>query len=274
MIINRFETVLADTPAARKIHFRVRYRVFCEEARFEEPDRFPDEMERDEHDAHAVHFIIWDRLEREWIGGMRLVSAAHQPLPCETICGSELVGVDIGRRSAVEFSRLCILAKYRKTEAGFKFGQVAQDGEAEGVESAVFFRQVENEVLQRLLRASFAWGKDNAIGYCYFIINRALTRMLSRFGIPLVVVGEPVEHRGLRIPQRYQVDEAQAGMQQNLPGFARMLDYAKAFIPYTEFISQPHPSPIEVAKVYPFSVAGLALPHVHHQPRTRAAVSS
>ena len=252
MIINRFETVLADTPTAKDIHYQVRYKVFCEETGFEEAARFPDAKEQDAFDADATHFIIWDRLEREWIGAMRLVSAAAQRLPCEAICGQPLRDLASRRRTAVEFSRLCVLAKHRKTERAFKFGLLARDGQQTGKETSAFFRQEENEIFLRLLRASFAWGRQHKIDHCYFIINRALTRLLKRFGIPLRVVGEAVEHRGMRTPQSYNVHEAEAGMRETLPGFARLLDNAAPFVTYSEFVGGLREAPGRAARVSPF----------------------
>ncbi len=252
MIINRFETVLADTQAAQDIHYRVRYKIFCEETGFEDRARFPDGRERDRFDAHAAHFIIWDRLEREWIGAMRLVPAADQRLPCELICGDPLRELASRRRRAMEFSRLCVLAKQRKTERAFKFGLLVRDGQQTGDESSVFFRQEENEVFLRLLLASFAWGRQHEVDHCYFIINRALTRLLKRFGIPLQVVGQAVEHRGLRTPHSYNVHQAEAGMREALPGFARLLGNALPFLTYTEFVGCPHKVPGQAATVSTF----------------------
>lgn len=244
MIVNRFETVLADTPRARELHYHVRYRVFCEETGFEDAARFPDAMERDEYDARAAHFIVWDRLERDWIGAMRLVPAAGQTLPCEAICASPLAGLDTRRGSAVEFSRLCVLAKHRKTEQGFQFGLLTRDGERRGRETSVFFRQEDQEIFLRLLRASFAWGKAHGVEYCYFIINRALSRYLTRCGVPLEVVGEPVEHRGTRTPQAYQIHAAEAGMRDALPGYERLLQHAPAYVTHTDFVHRRQQLPL------------------------------
>jgi hypothetical protein len=40
---------------------RLRYRVYCKEEGFEDPARFPDGMEKDEHDTRAIHCLVLHR---------------------------------------------------------------------------------------------------------------------------------------------------------------------------------------------------------------------
>jgi len=239
MITNRFETILADTQIAKDLHYRVRYTVFCQETGYEDAARFPDCKERDEFDSQAAHFIIWDRQEREWVGAMRLVPSVAGRLPSELVCNAELRHLARRRQRSVEFSRLCVLGKHRKTESAFRFGMTLPDDDPQGRDIPVFFRQEDNEIFLRLLLASFAWGKANAVDYCYFIVNRALARVLQRFGIPLEVVGSPVEHRGLRTPHCYNVHSAYSGMLARLPGFERLARHGSAYVPYSGFVGQP-----------------------------------
>ncbi len=238
MLVNRFETVFADTPAARDLHYGVRFRVFCEEAGFEDPARFPDHRERDAFDERAAHFIIWDRFEREWVGAMRLVAATSPSMPCEGICGQPLRHLDERRNRAAEFSRLCVLSKLRRTEQGFRFGMLGPDGLTTGRESPVFFRQEEHEIFLRLLWASFAWGKPNGVDFYYCLIHRALSRLLARFGMTLDAVGAAVEHRGTRVPHCYAVHSAEAGMRLALPAFVSRVDESGAFINYSAFVGR------------------------------------
>lgn len=239
MIANRFETVLADTQTAKDIHYQVRYQVFCEETGFEDRERFPDERERDQFDEHATHFIIWDRLEREWVAAMRLVPAAHQALPCETICADDLAGLSERRQRSVECSRLCILTRHRQTAFGNHFGRALPDGERAGVGDPVFFHQEDHELFLRMVRVSIDWARRTDVEYCYFIITRALSRMLKRFGVPLEVVGEAVEHRGQRIPHAYQVHAADAGIRATLDSYGRMSRNSLPFVAFSDFTHRP-----------------------------------
>jgi N-acyl amino acid synthase of PEP-CTERM/exosortase system len=238
MIVNRFETVFADTPAARDLHYSVRYRVFCEEAGFEDPSQFPDHREQDAFDEHAAQFIIWDRLEREWVGASRFVPATAPSMPCEDLCESSLQYLDERRNRAAEFSRLCVLSKLRRTEQGFRFGMLGPDGLKEGREAPVFFRQEEHEIFVRLLWASLAWGMANGVDFFYCLIHRALARLLARFGMLLDVVGDPVKHRGTRVPHCYEVHSTEGGMSLALPTLVSRLKESGAFVSYSAFVGQ------------------------------------
>jgi len=60
MFDKRYEVILADTDEARRVHYRLRYQVYCMEEGFEAHDKFPDRMERDTPERVAA-------LVRRWI---------------------------------------------------------------------------------------------------------------------------------------------------------------------------------------------------------------
>ena len=71
---------------------------------------------------------------------MRLEFASDRTLPCEVICASDLKDLNERRSRAVEFSRLCVLAKYRKTEQAYKWGALLTDRlSGAGRETSIFF---------------------------------------------------------------------------------------------------------------------------------------
>lgn len=236
MLIDRFVTVLADTPAARDLHFHLRYKVFCQETGFEDATRFPDKKETDGYDRYATHFLVWDRVGEEWVGAMRLVPGRHGRLPSESICAEPLAYLEESRHRSAEFSRLCILAKHRQSPASTFFGLRPSGGGPQSAPTPVFYRQEDNEIFLRLLRASFEWGEAQGIDFCYFIVNPALARVLRRFGIPLEVVGRKVEHRGTRIPHRYEIAHAREGMLASCSGFARLVRNGPAYVPFSGFL--------------------------------------
>lgn len=234
--VDRFVCIFADTDEAKHLHYQLRFKVFCDETGFEDPAAFPEKAERDRYDYHAKHFIIWDRQKRQYAGAMRLVSASATKLPCENIVGAPLEGLDTRRPRTVEFSRLCILDEYRHTMKSSTWGPYAPKGQDAEGSGWVAFEQEDNDVLLRLLWASFEWRPE--VQYCYFIVTGALARVLSRLGIPLTQVGEKVKHRGVRTPFCYDVEEALAGMRQAVPEFAAMTERSAPYISYSDFIDR------------------------------------
>lgn len=232
----RFQTVLADTPDARKISFRLRYQVFCEETGFEDPRSFPDKLEQDTFDGASTIFVLWDHLTSRWAGTMRLVDANKTALPSETICWrTPLLGLDQARSEAVEFSRLCVPPEFRRIHSATHFGDARNDNNTTKSRSFRVLKQEDDEIVLRLILALVGWGQENEIRYCYYLINAALARVLKRLHVPLVTAGAQVEHRGKRKPYRTDVKQLARDLTENLPQVARILGGSKAYIPYSEF---------------------------------------
>ena len=82
---------LADPPASKKLHYQLRYQVYCQKLAYEDPTQFPDGEERDQYDEHAVHFLAYDGRRGDWAGALRLV--------CYLSATDKVVGVeDIEKR--------------------------------------------------------------------------------------------------------------------------------------------------------------------------------
>jgi N-acyl-L-homoserine lactone synthetase len=56
------------------------------------------------------------------------------------------------------------------------------------------------EILAGMLRAAIEYARDHGTNHLFFLINRALARMVRRMEFEIVQVGSPVEHRGTRYP--------------------------------------------------------------------------
>lgn len=257
VLIPRFETLLCDTHEAQTLHYQTRYKVFCEQTGFEDPENFPDGAERDEYDGAAVQFVMWDRMQQRMMGAMRLIDAKRTPLPCENICRGSLFELDAVRERTVEFSRLAILRDHQRVERRGDTCDQSPSPIDMAESEPVYMAEEKNEALLRLLWASFEWGEKNDVDYCYFIVTAPLARMLKRFGIPLTILGTEVKHRGVRHPYRYNIHEAKKGMIATLPKFARLMQRSEAYIRYSEFRSQLcttvepnacHPLPVSVVQ--------------------------
>jgi len=257
--LDRFVCILADTAAARRLHYQMRFKVFCEDTGFEDPNAFPLQAEHDQYDGYARHFIVWDQQQQQCAGAMRLVDASRTGLPCEKFVGTQLHGLTERRTQVVEFSRLCILKEYRQTVRAESYAWYQPVGQSATNGYGAFFRQYDNDVLLRLLRASFAPSLD--IRYCYFIVTAALARVLTRFGIALTRVGHEIEHRGVRIPFRYDVEQADQGMRETLTSFAAMAKTGPAFLRASEFFSDDSDSAVAPIPLHraPFAISPSAL---------------
>ena len=112
MFDTQFEAFLADSPVARAIHYRIRYRVFCLERGFEDPRTLEGGEEKDKWDEDAIGFVVRDKGTSKWSATARLILPGSQPLPVEEHdCLDDQVVAGIERRHVAEVSRICVVGR-------------------------------------------------------------------------------------------------------------------------------------------------------------------
>src|SRR5690606_33394678 len=101
--------------------FRIRYDVYCEELRFEDPARFPDLQETDEYDRYSLHCLLRHAPSDTFAGCVRLVLPAtpSDPLPFERLCAGHMYDDVLeelvpDRRKVGEISRLAVRSNFRR----------------------------------------------------------------------------------------------------------------------------------------------------------------
>lgn len=186
-----YEVILADCPATRAIHRKIRYHVYCVERGYEDSAAYPDGEESDLWDPDAVQFVARERFSGRCVGAIRLILPRAVDFPVETLgCLWPKTPQDLHRRKLGELSRVCII---RSPEPWMYRGPI---------ESGLGYvpKSRELEVLLGLVRAVALHGLERGIERCYLLVTDAFARLLRRFGFILEPVGEAVEHRGQRAP--------------------------------------------------------------------------
>ena len=195
-----YEVILADTDAARRIHFRLRYRVYCLEEGLEEASKYPDGEETDGFDWNAVHFLVRFKPTGQWVAALRLVFPGPNGLPISTharLDGKFKQGL-VGQRGRVaEVSRLCIIEEFRLVRKG---GDLGKHQGTRGDDDVRTRKRCQREILLGLFRAISVWCDQRNFEQVLFLISPALARVLSLLNLPFEIVGPPCRHRGLRYP--------------------------------------------------------------------------
>ncbi len=199
------EVILADTAQSRRIHYRLRYRVYCHETGFEDPTAFPDEEERDEYDDRAQAFLVRCTTTGEWVATARLILREGGPLPIESHCPLDPARVGPGEWPGAELSRLLIVGgQPRSQEDGAPFGKVSPTGDLIRSQGGDVI-QYRTEILRRLMIGIGVVLEESDVGNLAFFLVPALKRVITRFGVECVLIGEPCYHRGQRFPYRVNV---------------------------------------------------------------------
>lgn len=240
MLSDHYEVILADSAEARRIHYRLRYQVYCLEQRWEPEERFPDGEEKDEFDPRAVHFLVRNRFTDEWVATLRVVLPGDESLPIESLnILKESVRGTVPAGCAAEISRVCRpkAALQRELEQGAGARNDLLGGAS--------------EVLLRLLRAAAEYCRDLGISHVYMFCRPAMARMMNRLDIPMKRAGIPSEHRGVRVPYLVDLCTAFAQARAASPILASLLNEPHAYRLHSEIQrrrpavvpawEQPHP---------------------------------
>ncbi|MCG5502075.1 GNAT family N-acyltransferase [Ectothiorhodospira lacustris] len=79
-----------------------------------------------------------------------------------------------------------------------------------------------SELFAVMLRAAIEYSRNQDIPYMYFLVNRALARMVRRLGFEFSLAGVPCEYRGTRYPYLAHLDTAVQRATQSSPDMARL----------------------------------------------------
>lgn len=201
-----FDVVLADDECSRRIHYQLRYQVFCLDTGYEDPHCFPDGEEKDEWDDNATHFLVRERETQQWVAAMRFVFPRNEVLPIATRAHISPETPTLSDQ-VLEVSRLCMLGHHRRRL------QTPPTPRSQGNVTNLFSDKQHTartelrkrlrtaEILRSLLTAGLAYSRDSGTQHWYIFTTRALAKVLG-YVLPLELkqVGEPVWHRGERFP--------------------------------------------------------------------------
>jgi N-acyl amino acid synthase of PEP-CTERM/exosortase system len=215
---DHFETFVADTNLSKSIHYNLRYKVYCLDKGFENPAAFPDQLETDNYDKSAVHFIVRQRESGQWVGAMRLVLAGPAKLPLFRFSAIDMDSIkDITGTLVAEASRLCILpSSFFNSEKP-----------VESTETREILHP--SSVSLGLIRAAREYCLSHEIRFSFFLITDQLARILIRVGMEIKPVGPRIQHRGLRQPYIHDNKEGYKAMELKSPLVYKMFQTSPAY---------------------------------------------
>jgi N-acyl amino acid synthase of PEP-CTERM/exosortase system len=202
--LSTFDISMAVTAEQLAASFRMRYRVYCLQERFEPADRYPDGLESDEFDSHALHCLITHRETGILAAGVRLVrgnSTPHSPwLPFEKHCPGGLEpefiqAHGIRPEKCCEISRLAVDGRFRKRLG--EPGHADREGEIDTPLSGAALRTFSLLPSAGFLAAtamSDICGRPDIFAF----MQPWLPRLMRRAGYAFQRSGPDVEYNGTR----------------------------------------------------------------------------
>lgn len=223
-----FRVVAAATDELRNEVFQIRYDVYCDELRFENPAAFPDRRETDPYDVHALHCLLHHKAQDAFAGCVRLVLVDPADptalLPFEKLCSETMDAALVkrlapDRRKIGEISRLAVRSSFRRRKGEDKVpGGVVEERIKSGKGTRTPW------IALGLYLSAAAIGLIKGLDGVFALMEPRLARRLGSYGIKFVQVGEPVEHRGLRAPFFISRDSLYAGLAPTVRGLLEVIE--------------------------------------------------
>lgn len=212
-----FEIVDADTAELREYVFRLRYQILCIEKRLPDFDaaHCPDQMEKDSYDEHSSHILLRHLPSNEFVGTVRLIlNDASQPskkLPIElyghwdpSLCDIQA----LPRDRTAEISRFLVTAQFdrRKSERRTRIRENNWD-RRERCEKQTEAHGAALNIVLMLAAGVVRMSAKHCIENWLSVMDPALNRLLSFYGLELTPIGPFVNYHGIRRPYYVKVND-------------------------------------------------------------------
>lgn len=205
-----FEIIHVDSPELLRDVFRLRYQVLCIEQRAPgfEPSNYPMGLESDDYDRHSSHILLRHRLSGEFVGTARLI--LPDPLNPEKLFPTEqhtwldpaLINTrKLPRQATGEISRLFVVRRFKQRRG--ELPHACKNETGGGIPIPIKRRRFPHPVLA-LAVGIISMSIEHNITHWFSVMEPALNRLLSLYGLQLDPVGPITDHHGLRRP--YYVD--------------------------------------------------------------------
>ena len=198
--------------------YKLRYLVYCHECGFEDPQDYPDQMEKDCYDDFSVHFGIFIEKTDELVGTARLVLPAVGGVPIEKYMQIDrqlLPAFDA--QHIGEISRLAISKSFRKRlvdKAVYSEEKVEiVDEKAQEARRKNF----ESQLVAGLYQCIYLESVDRGLTHWYAAMARGLYFLLRRWGVVWQSAGPEMNYHGLRGPYISSIAENVAMAQKRYP---------------------------------------------------------
>lgn len=204
---NRFEELFEFTLALDAVSvetvYRIRHDVYCRELGWEAVRE--DGLEKDAYDSHSVHCLLRRRGTGDLVGCSRLVLARPEepsfPLPFELSCRDvihrdQFDPAQLRRSDVGEVSRLAVMSAFRQRqgEAREPVTVGEHDFESRGGQPRFPF------IPMSLYLGAAAVARRLSVENVFVLTEPRLATHFARLGFDIRQIGDPIEHRGVRVP--------------------------------------------------------------------------
>jgi len=216
-----FDVVTGTDSSVLDEALRLRYQVYCVEHDFEDSSHFKDGKESDDYDCRSVHGIVSHRSSGLTAATVRLVLSDRKdsdaPFPIEKNCCDSLkyapsLFKHVPRQSIAEISRFAVSKNFKR-----RLGEAESvAGIGPNIDEYVKQYPCGKRMIPHLILGLFAaivkMSAEQNITHWYAVMDVSLLRLLTRYGINFIPIGDQVDYHGQRQPCFGRIDDVLAGI--------------------------------------------------------------
>lgn len=215
----KFTFVQINSESLKREMYRLRYRVYVEECRFERPEAHPNGLEIDEYDAHSIHLGALDEAGI-LVGTCRIVLPSEKGLPIQHAAPDCFPPDNPFPPRSVEVSRLAILPPYRRRiQDGLYGAETSLQPSLKSPSLAVIERRKNPVIILGLYHLIYQVSKRLGITHLYMIAEKKLWCVLERYNLFFQPIGSPIDYHGIRIPYLATLEGIEQHLARKNPAF-------------------------------------------------------
>jgi len=216
----------ARTLEQKEKTYHIRYRVYCEEFRYESSIHFPNQKESDEYDANAQHCLIIHKQSGIPAGCVRMVptiDSDNNLLPFEKYCPESLdnefiKSLNLDRNTVCEISRLAVDGAFRRRSGE----TLTRFGEMDALDCTMQEKRSFSLIAVAAFLAATALTDISGRTNVFAMMEPFLPRLLKRSGIVFQRAGKNINYHGIRAP--YFI-KTQSALDKMIPDLRELYDW-------------------------------------------------
>lgn len=219
-----FSVDLATTQEQLKQVYGLRYRVYCDEFKYEREDRFPTREEVDEYDEFSLSCLVIHRKTGKPAACVRVIPATKlsddRLLPFEKASADTLNRIIMEklnpeRKAICEVSRLAVDSTFRR-----RSGEThTRLGELDSMDVSHQEKRTFSLLAISVFLAAIATSDISGLHNMFAMMEAFLPRIMSRSGIHFHKIGDEIDYHGVRAPYHAATPDILQTMNPDLKGF-------------------------------------------------------
>ncbi|WP_020590152.1 PEP-CTERM/exosortase system-associated acyltransferase [Desulfobacter curvatus] len=214
--------------------YRLRYEIYCHEAEFLDDGQYPDGIEKDVWDDHAIHFAALNS-DNEVVGTLRLILNSEHPFPLEVHCPNyDRSKANFPRTLLSEISRLAVKKNFRRRKNDGLYGVTSYHSSPDNpIPKEIQEKRKRPIIVFGLYKVLYMESKRRGITHWYAAMEQTLNSTLRKFSFEFQVIGPEHDYYGPVTPFCANISNFEQTLFKEKPKVMHFLAYGleREFLP-------------------------------------------